>query len=513
LLGRVRETALAAYGHQDVPFEHLVEVLNPSRSLAYHPLFQTMLAVQNAPGADFALPGLEISGLAVPTGTSRLDLTFSLSENRGPDGAPAGLTGMVEYSTDLFGRHTVEQLFSRWIRLLTAAAADPQRPIGAIEVLGEEERRALSAGTAETVRDVPDHGVPALFAAQVTEAPEAVALVGADGAEWTYRRLDSMANRFAHLLMARGVAPEQVVAVVLPRSVEWVVAVLGTLKAGAAYLPVDPAYPQSRIDLMLEDAAPVVVIDDPALVREAEGFPASDPAVPLDVRHPAYVIYTSGSTGRPKGVVVDHGGVASLVATQVERLAVGPGSRVLQFASPSFDASFWDLCAALLTGATLVLAPAGTPLEALTDDALGVTHVILPPSALAALGDAAPTAATLVVGGEACPPELVARWAPGRRMVNAYGPTETTVAATMSDPLVPGSGVPPIGRPVVNTRVYVLDERLRPVPPGVPGELYVAGAGLARGYLNRPGLTAGRFVACPFGSAGGGLRMYRTGDV
>ncbi|MGQ4491435.1 amino acid adenylation domain-containing protein, partial [Streptomyces sp. SAS_281] len=240
-------------------------------------------------------------------------------------------------------------------------------------------------------------------------------------------------------------------------------------------------------------------------------WPETDPAVDLDVRHPAYVIYTSGSTGRPKGVVVSHAGVSRLAAVQADRLGVAAGSRVLQFASPSFDASFWDLSSALLTGAALVLAPADTPLDALTDPWLAVTHVTLPPSALAALGDADLTASTLVVAGEACSQELVARWAPGRRMINAYGPTETTVCATMSDPLVPGNGVPPIGRPVADFRTYVLDERLRPVPPGVTGELYVAGPGLARGYLGRPGLTAARFTACPFGPAG--ARMYRTGDL
>ncbi|MGX1547467.1 amino acid adenylation domain-containing protein, partial [Streptomyces adustus] len=506
LLGRVRETALSAYAHQDVPFEHLVEALNPSRSLSHHPLFQTGLVVQNAPGGDFELPGLRVSGVSVRTGTARLDLTFGLAEEHGPDGAPAGLGGAVEYSTDLFDRSTVEALVARWTRLLAAVVVAPDRPIGGIDLLSDGERRELLPAVAG---GAPGVSLPELFAAQVAATPDAVALVCGD-IELTYRQLDARANRFAHVLIARGVSPEQTVAVALPRSVESVVAVLGVLKAGAAYLPVDPAYPQARIAYMLDDARPAAVVDDPATVTEGSG-PETDPVVALDVRHPAYVIYTSGSTGRPKGVVVSHAGVSGLVAAQIERLGVAPGSRVLQFASPSFDAAFWDLCSAVLTGAALVLAPAEAPLEALTDRGLGVTHVTIPPSALAAVDSADLTATTLVVAGEACTPELVARWAPGRRMINAYGPTETTVCATMSDPLSPGSGVPPIGRSVAGFRVYVLDERLRLVPPGVTGELYVAGPGLARGYLNRPGLTAGRFVACPFGPAG--ARMYRTGDL
>ncbi|MFH8978198.1 non-ribosomal peptide synthase/polyketide synthase [Streptomyces sp. NPDC017890] len=507
LLGRVRETALSAYAHQDVPFEHLVEVLNPSRSLSHHPLFQTGLVVQNAPGGDFDLPGLRVTGIPVLTGTARLDLTFGFAEEHGPDGAPAGLSGAVEYSTDLFDRATVEALAARWSRLLAAVVAAPDLPIGGIDLLSADERRELlPAAGSETAGG----SLPALFAARAAHTPDAVALVCGD-VELTYRQLDARANRFAHVLRARDVGPEHVVAVALPRSVESVVAALGTLKAGAAYLPVDPAYPAARIAYMLDDARPTVVVDDPALVAGSAGLPETDPGVAVDARHPAYVIYTSGSTGRPKGVVVSHTGVSGLVAAQADRLGVAPGSRVLQFASPSFDASFWDLCAAVLTGAALVLAPSGSPLEALTDPRLGVTHVTLPPSALAAVDGADLTATTLVVAGEACAPELVARWAPGRRMINAYGPTETTVCATMSDPLSPGSGAPPIGRPVAGFRVYVLDERLRVVPPGVAGELYVAGPGLARGYLNRPGLTAGRFVACPFGPEG--ARMYRTGDV
>ncbi|MER8106009.1 amino acid adenylation domain-containing protein, partial [Kitasatospora sp. NPDC094016] len=509
LLGRVRETALEAYAHQDVPFEHLVEVLNPSRSLSHHPLFQTILAVQNAPMGRFSLPGLEVGTYAVATGTAKFDLGVSLVEQFGPDGSPDGIVGVVEYATDLFDRSTVEALVRRWTLLLEAVTADPGRSIGGVDLLDSDERhRLLERGNA-TDREVGAVPVPQAFAAQVAATPDAVALVCGD-AELTYRELNSRANRFAHALIARGVGPEQVVAVALPRSVESVVAVLGVLKAGAAYLPVDPAYPAARIAYMLEDACPALVVDDSAMVVEGD-WPDTDPGVVLDVRHPAYVIYTSGSTGRPKGVVVAHGGVASLVAAQIERFAIDPGSRVLQFASPSFDASVSEIFTALLCGAALVLPPAAEPVAALTDPGLAVTHATVPPSVLAALPEGAVTVSTLVVAGEACPPELVARWAPGRRMVNAYGPTETTVCATMSDPLSPGSGVPPIGRPIANARVYVLDERLRPVPPGVPGELYVAGAGLARGYLNRSGLTAGRFVACPFEA--GGSRMYRTGDV
>ncbi|MEV5602749.1 non-ribosomal peptide synthase/polyketide synthase [Streptomyces sp. NPDC052299] len=506
LLGRVRETALSAYAHQDVPFEHLVEALNPARSLSHHPLFQTGLVVQNAPGGAFDLPGLRVSAMPVLTGTARLDLTFGFAEEYGPDGEPAGLSGAVEYSTDLFDRATVEALAARWFRLLAEAVAAPERPIGAIDLLSAEERGELLPAVAD---EAAGASLPELFAVRVAATPDALALV-CGSAGLTYRQLDACANRFAHALIARGVGPERVVAVALPRSVESVVAVLGVLKAGAAYLPVDPAYPEARIAYMLDDARPVLVVDDPAMVSEGD-WPETDPRVVVDVRHPAYVIYTSGSTGRPKGVVVSHAGVSRLAVVQADRLGVAAGSRVLQFASPSFDASFWDLSSALLTGAALVLAPADAPLDALTDPGLAVTHVTLPPSALAALGDAELTASTLVVAGEACSPELVARWAPGRRMINAYGPTETTVCATMSDPLPPGTGVPPIGRPVADFRTYVLDERLRAVPPGVTGELYVAGPGLARGYLGRPSLTAGRFTACPFGPAG--ARMYRTGDL
>ncbi|MCA1682163.1 MAG: amino acid adenylation domain-containing protein, partial [Actinobacteria bacterium] len=325
--------------------------------------------------------------------------------------------------------------------------------------------------------------------------------------------------------------------------VEIVVAQLAVAKAGAAFLPVDPAYPAERIGFMLADARPVMVltlaelvaqlscppgvavliVDDPQMLSALGRMPDrvlsdADRIAPLLLEHPAYVIYTSGSTGRPKGVVVSQAGLASFSAAEVQRYAVGMGDRVLQFSSPSFDASVLELCMSLPAGAVLVVPPPGPLLGEQLAGVLArgrVTHALIPPAALATVPEEVaraglPEFRTIIVGGEACSAELVARWAPNRRMINSYGPTESTVVATWTEPLTPG-GIPSIGRPILNTRVYVLDGLLRPVPIGVPGELYVAGAGLARGYLGRPGLTAERFVACPFGVPG--ERMYHTGDV
>ncbi|HET6705827.1 non-ribosomal peptide synthetase, partial [Amycolatopsis sp.] len=531
LITRARTTDLTAYTHQDTPFEHLVEQLNPERNTARNPLFQVLLALQSAPVGTVSLPGLTVTADLVGSGAAKFDLAFTVAEQHGPDGAPDGIRGYVEYSTDLFDAPTVQRILDRFELLLTAATTHPDRPIGDLDILTAGERAAVRGP--DTAAFAPKT-FPALFDDQVARTPDAVAATF-DGVELTYRELSARANRLARALVARGAGPGRFVAVLLPRGTDLVVAVLAVLKAGAAYLPLDTRYPRARIDTMLDDAAPALVLtfaelapglgnalvlDDPAGLAEIE--PHSDAALtdadrtaPLTPAHPAYLIFTSGSTGRPKGVVVSHEGVVPLVRTQVAALRVGPRSRVLQFASPGFDAAFWELCLALLTGATLVSAPQkqllpGPDLASLVTSEQ-VTHVTLPPSALAVLEDRClPEDTTIVVAGEACPPDVVERWAGAYRMFNAYGPTETTVCATISERLSPAPVAPPIGTPVAGAACLVLDANLQPVPAGVAGDLYVAGSALALGYLGDPALTATRFVACPWAE---GTRMYRTGDV
>ncbi|MFD4658624.1 non-ribosomal peptide synthase/polyketide synthase [Kitasatospora sp. NPDC058444] len=379
-----------------------------------------------------------------------------------------------------------------------------------------------AGGTTEAVGDTSrtPRTLDALFAAQAARTPLAPAVT--DGRRsWTYQELARRVERLAGELRRRGAGPERTVALVLPRSMELVAAELAVVRAGAAFLPVDPAYPAERRALMLADAAPAIVLDDPAAVRAAletgpaDQDPAADAPAAVDgTDHPAYVIYTSGSTGTPKGVVVTHRGIAGFTAAAVENYAVRPGDRVLQFSSPSFDASVLELFVSVLTGAALVIPPdgpwLGEELAAVLDEHR-ITHTLIPPAALATVpAGAGRHLRTLIVGAEACSAELVDRWAPGRRMINSYGPTEATIVATWTGPLTAGTGAPTIGAALPHARVYVLDEAMRPQPPGTDGELYLGGEGVARGYLGRPGLTAARFVADPFGAPG--ARLYRTGD-
>ncbi|WUL16650.1 non-ribosomal peptide synthase/polyketide synthase [Amycolatopsis sp. NBC_00355] len=494
LVERVRETALNSFSHQEVPFDRVVAELRPERDPSRNPLVQLMFALQTVSEGGWELGDLDCEPLGIETGAAKFDLAMVLREQ--PTGA---VDGVLEYPVALFDEETVAAFAERYVRLLTGFAADPRRPVDRIAMLDAAEVTPLD-GTA------PGGTFAGLVEAQVRRDPDAPAvLAGPDSL--TYGELDKAANRVARVLRARGAAPETVVALLLPRSADLVVAQLAVVKTGAAFLPVDPSYPEERIRYMLDDADPVLTL------RELPESTMDDS--PLDVgvepENAAYVIYTSGSTGRPKGVVVSHAGLGTLVANTVDAYQVGPGDRVLQYVSPSFDASVLELCASLMTGAALVVTPPGPLLGDQLRDVLAegrVTHALIPPAALATVEDPdLPDFRTVVVGGDVCPPELVAKWAPGRRMLNMYGPTEATVVSTVSEPLVPGQQVT-IGGALKHTQAYVLDDRLQPVPPGVAGELYVAGPGLARGYFGRPGLTASRFVANP---AGG--RMYRTGDL
>ena len=545
VLGRVRKFWLGALDHQDVPFERLVEVLSPERSLARHPLFQVSLTVQNNAPAVISLPGLDPAGIPGGAPAARFDLNMSLREVRDGQDQPAGLLGTLTAAADLFDEATAQGISERFGQVLAVVAAGPGIALRQVEVLGEDERAQVLSGWNDTAAVVPAGTLPGLFEAQAIRVADAVA-VACDDVMVSYAELNAAANRLARALAARGAGPESVVAVVLDRSAALVVALLAVLKAGAAYLPVDPGYPAERIAFMLADAGPrcvltsgglagglqeacglpVLVADEPGLAAELAGYAGGDlgdgdRVAALRPAHPAYVMYTSGSTGLPKGVAVPHAGIVNHLGWLQAAHGLGADDGVLQKTPVSFDVSVGELFWPLLQGARLVLArPGGHQdpgyLAGLIGRA-GITTVHFVASMLeafvqeAAAGECA-SLRRVLCGGEALPGPLAGRFA-GRftaSLYHLYGPTETSVDAT-AWACQGGAEAPPIGTPVANARVYVLDRWLGPVPAGVAGELYIAGTGLARGYRGRAALTGERFVACPFGA--GGERMYRTGDL
>ncbi|MEU3626069.1 non-ribosomal peptide synthetase [Amycolatopsis coloradensis] len=501
LLSRVRAADLAAFEHQDLPFERLVDAVNPERSLARHPLFQVMVVYLPEPGEGLRLPGLRAEQEDFAQGVAKFDLEFGFLEN------PDGISGAIEYSADLFDHASAEGFARRLVAVLEQAATDPTLPVGAFEVI-EEDERALLEHWNDTAHEVPAVTLPELFEAQVARTPDAPAVVFED-VTVSYVELNARANRLARWLVERGVGAESVVAVSLPRSIELMVALYAVHKAGAAYLPLDTDYPADRLTFMLEDAGPAVVLDT---LPDVDGYSGENLGRTVDPASPAYVIYTSGSTGRPKGVVVPHEGIVNRLLWMQGEYGLTAEDRVLQKTPSSFDVSVWEFFWPLITGATLVVAePDGHRdpryLQALIRGQ-GITTLHFVPSMLETFLAEDPQwhgVRRVLCSGEALPPELAARV--GVPLHNLYGPTEASVDVTSWEVV---DDTVPIGRPVWNTRTYVLDARLNPVPPGVAGELYLTGAQLARGYLGRPGLTAERFVANPFAE---GERMYRTGDL
>ncbi|MFE9727906.1 amino acid adenylation domain-containing protein [Streptomyces sp. NPDC005794] len=554
LLERVRATDLAAYAHQDLPFERLVEVLNPVRSLARHPLFQVLLAFNNGAAPDEG-PADRASDVLVRPETveiaaAKFDLSLSFNEDRAADGSAAGMRGVLEYSTDLFDESTARRMVRYYTRLLGAAAEEPRTPLSRIPVLSEAELDDVLVRRNDTDRELPEASPLRRFEAQAARTPRSTALV-AGGERIDYAELDERANRLAGLLSDGAAGRSGPVAVALRRGALLPVALLAVWKAGLHYLPLDPDHPKDRLADVLADCAPgcvittadlvgdlppvpapLLVLDGPATAERLAAAPGTAPAETARVRDRgddlAYTIYTSGSTGRPKGVMVTRAAVANFLADMTERLELGPEDRLLAVTTVSFDIAVLEIFAPLLTGGSVVLADATAQRDPAAVRSLcareGVTVIQATPSwwhAMAVDGGLDLTALRVLVGGEALPPALARTLLePGRapygdRLLNLYGPTETTVWSTAAPitakTLQTHGGSVPTGRPIAHTAAYVLDVALRPVPDGVPGELYLAGTGLARGYLGRPGMTAERFVGCPFGEPG--ERMYRTGDL
>ncbi len=538
LVRRVRNASLGAYAHQDLPIERLVSELQPSRDPSRTQMFQAVFALEEDLAKDVTMPGVTAEDLRSDTGTSKFDLTLFVWER------PDGLEASFEYNTDVFEPETISRMAGHFTVLLEGAVTDPERRLSHLPLLAPEEERRLLVEWNSSEKEIPrNRTVIELFEEQVARNSNGVA-AEFGSQSLTYDKLNLRADQLAAYLRRLGVGPEVLVAILLERSLDIPVAVLGVLKAGGAYLPLDSSYPPERLTYMFEDSrapllltqeallgilpapeAEVICLDRdwPAIARgDEDGKVATARLVQVPPPYPsdlAYVIYTSGSTGRPKGTGLTQQGLLNLVCTHPDFFRIHSRSRMLQFATLSFDASVWELFLPLCRGATLVLAPRDEvqdpqALAALLDRER-ITITLLPPSMLAQLPtDAGRSLELLCVGGEACPPGLAGAWAGRGCMLNAYGPTEITVIATgwPIPPGFPGDRPPSIGRGLPNVKTYVLDAHLRLVPVGVPGELCVGGPGVARGYLGRPELTADRFVPDAYGTTPGS-RLYRTGDL
>ena len=527
LLARVRETALGAYAHPDLPFEKLVEELNPERSLSHSPLFQVLLAVQNAPKEELRLSGLTLQNIPVRATGSKFDLALFLTETA--DGA----RGRLEYNTDLFEEQTVARMAGHLQQLLREAAANPDRRISDYELLTESERRQLLLEWNATSTHYPNRCVHELFEEQTRKTPQSVAVQF--GSEClTYAELEARSNQLARYLRRQGVDSENLVGLYLDRSLEMMVALLGVLKAGGAYVPLDPAFPKERIRFIIGDSGVTTLITQTHLLSSMPEHSASvlmidsdwhrisgesaegvfSGAVPKNL---AYVLYTSGSTGKPKGVEITHSAAVNFLLSMQRAPGFTPADTILAVTTLSFDIAGLELFLPLVTGGRVVIAGRDDTLdparlmERMRDSACSVMQAT--PAlwrALIAAGWSGSARLKVLCGGETLPPDLAQALLPRcAELWNMYGPTETTIWSTIHR-VTSADGQVPIGRPIANTQVYVLDAHRQPTPPGVAGELYIGGAGLARGYLRRDELTRERFVASPFAP---NARLYRTGDL